>query len=230
MPSVGGLGGLVRTAKAAFAGDLAIVLQRPMDRREGVLVFRQLVPAEQADFGALRPRLDRRRFQGRAIEELDLADARNVVEREQLMHFEVGPRLLPRFPRRGGLGALVQFHEAGRQGPVADARRDRPAAQQHLVLPHGHGTDDDLRVVVVDETAVGADQPLALVTLRDLPDVRPHILARTGSWAGPAARSGLGRPVPGTAGASRAGRVMRHEGNLTGLGRADKTPAWQNNP
>ena len=114
--------------------------------------------------------------QGCAIEELDLADARDVVEREQLMHLEVGPRLLPRFPRRGGLGALVQFHEAGRQGPVADARRDRPAAQQHLVLPHGHGTDDDLRVVVVDETAVGADQPLALVALRDLPDVRPHIL------------------------------------------------------
>ena len=177
MPSVGGARRVGADGEGGFAGDFAIVLQRPMDRREGVLVFRQLVPAEQADFGALRPRLDRRRPEGCAIEQLDLADARDVVERKQLVHFEVGPRLLPRFPRRGGLGALVQFHEAGRQGPVADARRDRPAAQQHLVLPHGHGTDDDLRVVVVDETAVGADQPLALVTLRDLPDVGPHILA-----------------------------------------------------
>src|SRR5690606_31248974 len=83
---------------------------------------------------------------------------------EQGVDLDAGARLLPGLALGAVDRRLVELHIAGRQSPEPDARIDRPAAQEDAVLPQRHRADDDLRIVVVDEAAIGADQPLAVVS------------------------------------------------------------------
>jgi hypothetical protein len=68
--------------------------------------------------------------------------------------------LLVGFADRPGLGALADLEIAGRDGPVTGAGLDRAAAEQHLLLPGADRADHDLRVLIVDLAAVGADMAI----------------------------------------------------------------------
>ena len=50
------------------------------------------------------------------------------------------------------------------------ARRNGASAQQHKTGLNHHGAGHDFRVLVVDMPAVGADQPLAVVAVRNSSD------------------------------------------------------------
>ena len=98
------------------------------------------------------------------------------------------------------LHRLGHFHVAGGQGPEAAARLDRPAAEQDAAVDLGHhAADDDLRVLIGDEAAIGAGQPLPVIAGRDGADEVGH--GRTMRGAGDAAR-GAG------AATARAGRQV----------------------
>src|ERR1051326_8827572 len=62
---------------------LALVVQGPMHRRERGLVPRDVVPMEEGDFEALRSRRDRLVEEARPVDQLYLADARDVVDRQE---------------------------------------------------------------------------------------------------------------------------------------------------
>ena len=69
---------------------------------------------------------------------------------------------------------LAVFQIAGRQGPEAAARFDGAAAHQHGVVGDHDGTDHDLRIVIGNMTAIGADQALAIVTFGNPADEVRH--------------------------------------------------------
>src|SRR5690606_10089342 len=104
--------------------------------------------------------------QPRPVDELDLRDARDRVDRQELVDLEAGARLLPGLAAGAGGGRLVQLEVAGREGPEAAARLDRPPAQQDAIAPGGDGADDDLGILVSDEAAVAADEATAVVAFR----------------------------------------------------------------
>src|SRR5439155_387991 len=76
-------------------------------------------------------------------------------------------RLFPRLALGPGARRLVEFEIAGRQRPEAAARVNRAPAHQDQFAPARHRADDDLRVVVEDKAAVGANHALAVVALGD---------------------------------------------------------------
>ncbi len=138
-----------------------------MDRGEGDVVPGDLVPGEERHLLAFRPGLEARARQAGAVDHLHLADARDRVDAQQQFDLYGRARFFPGLARRTLFRGLVVFHVARGQGPVARARLDRPAAEQQL-LPAGHdGADHDLRVLVGDEAARVADQPLPVVALGD---------------------------------------------------------------
>ena len=105
--------------------------------------------------------------QPRAIEDLHLAQPRDVVDREQRVDLDPGARLFPGFALGAVDRRLVELHIAGRQGPEAHARIDRAPAQEDAVLPSRDRADDDLRILVLDEAAIGTDETLAVVAFGD---------------------------------------------------------------
>src|SRR5271167_3694056 len=74
---------------------LSIVLKRPSYRRESEFAPRDLLPLEEPDLKALRSRLDGLVQQAGTIDQLHLADPRNVVNRQQSFDLDPRPRLFP---------------------------------------------------------------------------------------------------------------------------------------
>ena len=105
--------------------------------------------------------------QASAIDQLHLADPRDVVNGEQALDLDPRPRLFPGLALGSGASRLVQFEIARGQGPKAVARLDRAADQQDALTRAGDRADDDLRVIIKDIAAVGADHALAIVALGD---------------------------------------------------------------
>src|SRR5882724_436395 len=153
-------------AELAALDRLAIVRESPADRGEGDLRPRDFVPSEQPDLGAFRPGRDVRRGQVRAIDDLHLREPRDRVDREHALDLDLGARLLPGLAKRAVGGGLVQLVIAGRQGPETFSRIDGAPAQQDAVLPAADRADDDLRIFIVDETAIVANEALAVVAFR----------------------------------------------------------------
>src|SRR6266404_4371123 len=78
----------------------AIVLERPANRREGEFRPRDFCPIEKPDLEALGSRLNRLFQQPRSIDQLYLADARNVVYCQQSFDLYTSPSLLPGLDRK----------------------------------------------------------------------------------------------------------------------------------
>src|SRR6516164_258208 len=102
-----------------------------------------------------------------AVDQLHLADARNVIDREQTFDLDPRPCLLPGFALSAGTGRLVELEKARRQGPIAVLRFDRTANKQNALFPSGDRAHDDLGIVVKDITAFDADHAFAIVAFWD---------------------------------------------------------------
>src|SRR5262249_13637975 len=150
----------------AALDSLAVVRERPADRGKRDLRPGNIVPREQPHLGALRPGRDVGRGQARAVDDLHLREARDGVDGEHALDLDLGARLLPGLAQRTVGRGLVQLEVAGRQGPEAPARIDVAPAQQDAVLPAADRADDDFRILVLDESAIAAHQPLAVVAFR----------------------------------------------------------------
>src|SRR5215831_8526847 len=107
---------MARREIAGGAG-VALMVQGPAHRRKSDLVPRDLIPPEEADFEALRPGRDRLVGEPGAVDQLYLAEPRDVVDRQQPLDKDAGARLFPGLPPRASRGGLVQFEIARRQGP-----------------------------------------------------------------------------------------------------------------
>src|SRR6516164_7559928 len=108
---------------------LAIMLQRPADRGERELAPWDLLPVEEPDLETFRSGLDRLVEQPGTIDQLHLADPRDVINRQQSFDLDSRPGFLPGLALSAGARRFVELEIAGRQGPVAVARVDRTAAQ-----------------------------------------------------------------------------------------------------
>src|SRR5690606_11249846 len=118
-----------------------------------------------------------RRNQVGEIDELDLADPGNAVDGEQAADIEPRARLLPRLALRALDSGFVQLEIARRQGPEALARVDGPPAQQDTLLPDRDRAHHDLRILIADEAAIGADEPLQRVAFGHRANRRARRLA-----------------------------------------------------
>jgi hypothetical protein len=92
-----------------------------------------------------------------------LAHPHHAQHGEQGLQFDARAGFFNGLAQRTIGGAFAQFHEAGGQGPEAEARLDVAAAQQHLVAPHRHRAHHVERVFVVDLAAGRADRAFAVV-------------------------------------------------------------------
>ena len=146
---------------------LSIVLKRPSYRRESELAPRDFPPFEKPDFEALRSGLDGLVQQASTIDQLHLADPRNVVNRQQSFDLDPRPRLFPRLALGSGAGRFVELKIASGQGLITVARVDRATAQQNAFTPSRDRADNDLRVIVENVAAFGADHALAVVAFGD---------------------------------------------------------------
>ena len=102
----------------------AIVLERPANRGEGELRPRNFCPIEEPDLKALGSRLNPFFQQPCAIDQLYLADARNVVYRQQSFYFYTSSSLLPGLPLRTRTRRLIELEVTCRQSPIAVTRVD----------------------------------------------------------------------------------------------------------
>src|SRR5215213_8493186 len=151
--------------EVGLAARIVEMGERPYHRREGELLPRNVGPLDQRHFLALRAGSDVGAEQARAVHDLHLADACHAVHGEQALDLDVGAGFLARLAGGGLLGGLAQLHVARGQGPGSLARLDGPLGQQDLVVPGAHRTGDDLGILVMDELAARAHQPLAVVAV-----------------------------------------------------------------
>src|SRR5580658_5202022 len=110
--------------EVARGGAVAVVVERPAHRGEGEVVPGDLLPGEELDLEALGPGREFRRRQMGAIDELHLADARNVVDGEQAVDSDARLRLFPGLADGPGRRRFIELEVSGRQGPVATPRID----------------------------------------------------------------------------------------------------------
>src|SRR3546814_16327349 len=101
--------------------------------------------------GKFRPR------QGRAPDQLDLADTRNAVDCQQAVERDIGAGFFLCFAHGAGFRRLAFFQIAGGNGPEASPWFDGPPAQQDMAIMTDHGADHDLRVGVVDPAALRSE-------------------------------------------------------------------------
>src|SRR5690606_18219141 len=121
----------------APASVFEVPAQGLLDRAKRDLLPRNLGLGEQPRFEAFRAGVEFRTEHLRPEEHVDLVDVRYVEHRKQRADPDPGAGLLDRLALRAFSGGLAVLHEAGRQRPVAIARLDGPAAQQHPVFPDG---------------------------------------------------------------------------------------------
>lgn len=136
---------------------------------------RDLVPGKQPRLEALLARLKMRRaVEPRAVDQLHLTDPGDTVDRQKPVKSDPRASLLEGFATSALLGSLLVLKVARRQRPKPRPRLDRPPAQQHSAAIRHNGADDDLRVVVGDVVAAGANQSLTSVAHRRLTDEFRH--------------------------------------------------------
>src|SRR3546814_8161962 len=115
------LAGWVATgSEDRLAENLPVVPKRPVYRRKGQPVPRNRVPLEQIELESLRPNGHVRLRQAGAEDELDLRDAGDRVDRQQLVDLQFCARLFPGLTPGDGRSGFLQLQEAGRQGTEAE--------------------------------------------------------------------------------------------------------------
>ena len=109
-----------------------------------------------------------------AEDHLHLPDAADAEHAEDAVQHDIGLGFLPGLARRALFQRLAVLQVTGGQGPETAARLDGAAAHQYAVVGNDDGADDDLGVVIGDMAAIGADQALAIVTVRNPADEVRH--------------------------------------------------------
>jgi hypothetical protein len=105
---------------------------------------------------------------------VDLADAADREDSQHTVELDSRPGFLPGFADGALLKGLSELEKACRQSPQAVARLDRAAAKQHAIVGNDHGTDNDLRVLVRDVSAINADHALMVIVFRDAANEPGH--------------------------------------------------------
>src|SRR5712691_3785330 len=122
--------------------------ERPDDGREGKLLPGNVGAGET-----------------RAIHDLNLADAGHAVHRQQAVDLDRGAGLFARLAFGGLFRRLAELHIARRHGPETLARLNCPLGEQDAIAPGADGAGDDPGILVMDELATRAHQPLAVVAV-----------------------------------------------------------------
>lgn len=169
-----------RVSGGLAEGDAARVsprAQRPMDRGERDLVPRNLVRGEQPNLQAFNARTERGRpyvAKPGAEDDLHLADPGDAEDAENALDRDDGLGFFQCLSRGALFQRLAEFHVTGRQSPKTLPRLNRSAAHQDSSVALHNRPDDDLRVLIGNMPAVGADHALAVVTFRNLPNEGRH--------------------------------------------------------
>src|SRR5690606_36987240 len=129
----------------------------PIDAWKGKLIPRNVIPGEKPDLKAFLTRRKNRLGKRCAIHHLHLRNARNIVDREKVTHRNIRIRLFACLAPRALLRRLTLFHEACRQGPETAPWLDGAAAKKKLIVMRNDGTDNDLRIYIIDEAAAITD-------------------------------------------------------------------------
>src|SRR5665213_2254450 len=140
------------------------MVQSPFDARKGEFAPRYLTPRKQPDFEAFGTRRKNRLLDFCAIHQMHLAYVRHGIDREQTVDDDVGAGFLARFAAGALLRRFMFFQKSGRQGPVVLSWFDGAATQQNVFAMHHDGTHDDLRIGIVDVTALSADVAFGCVS------------------------------------------------------------------
>ena len=99
------------------------------------------------------------------VHDLHLSQPPDRIDRQHAGNGDDGIGLLARLPHRRFCRRLAGFQIARRQGPETLARVNRaPAQQDPALIPH-NGTDNDARIVIIDEATMAANAPLAIVAI-----------------------------------------------------------------
>ncbi len=154
-------------AELPLAAVLEVQAQRHRDRAEGEFVPRDFMLGEEAGLKRLLAGPEVEIQEACAVQDVDLANVRDVDQRIHVADFDSRAGFFCSFSGRRLRSGFVVFHEARRQRPLAIARLDGAAAQQDAVFPLGNGTDDHLRIAVMDRAAGIADVPGQGVAGRD---------------------------------------------------------------
>ncbi len=139
-------------------------------------------------------------------EDVHLLHVRHVDHREQRAEVDARAGLLERFADRAVAGGLADFHEPGRQRPLAVARLDRAPAQQHPLAPHGDGADDRARIDVMDRPALVAARATAVVAFRDADGDRVSAVGAEAHWGSSQGGGAARQSIPASPSESAASR------------------------
>ena len=141
--------------------------QRELDAGKGDIRPGDIPFREQTDLKAFGRNGEFGPGEGGAEEDVHLPGLQDMHDSQQGANLDVGVGLLQRFAGSRLLHGFAVLHEPGRNGPVAQSRFDGPATQQDPPFVVGNAAGDDLRVLVVDRAAVGADIPRQMITWRN---------------------------------------------------------------
>lgn len=143
------------------------LLQGKIDGAKGQVLPGQVVFTEKSDFQGFLARSKVQVQQLRPVEEMHLVDVGNTHDGKQFAKVNAASGLFHGFPAGGLLQTFAVFHEACRQGPVAVAWFDCPAAKQNLVFPYRQSAHHHAGVLVMNRVAVRADVPQRVIPRRD---------------------------------------------------------------
>lgn len=100
-------------------------------------------------------------FEAREEVDIHLIRLGKVIDRQHLPYFNFRARLFPGFADGAVFSLFEIFEVAGGKVPVAAARLDGAATEQHLILPYTEGAHHQFGIGVVDGIAMLADDAFA---------------------------------------------------------------------
>src|SRR5579872_3836875 len=112
---------------------MAMVVERPFDRRESKIGPGDLFPGEELHLEAFRAGREEGLGEMGAVDDLYLADPGYVINREEPVDDDPGIGFLQRLAHGTRAGRFIELEIARGQGPEAAARIDRAPAQQQPV-------------------------------------------------------------------------------------------------
>src|SRR5579862_480088 len=134
-----------------------VVAKRARDRAKRERFPRNLAFVEEPHFEAFGPWAEIEIEKTRTKHHIHLVDLRQADHRVELAHRDARVRFLERLAQRAARQRLPILEKSRWQRPQAVPRLDRTTAKQHALAPLGQASDDDLRVLVVDRTALRAN-------------------------------------------------------------------------
>src|SRR5690242_2424626 len=99
---------------------------------------------------------------------MHLVDVRQVVDGEKIGDLHPGVRFFEGLASGPLSERFKILHEPARHSPQSLARFDGAPAQQYLVVPLRYATDDNFRILIMNDAAGAADVARQAVTLGNL--------------------------------------------------------------